>query len=239
MQLVVRVERAHRPTETDVCATAARAVVLLLDDARCQPGGPWAAAVERWRRGRIRKVVRRARAHAWERAQAVDGVTLTGVASAGEDRPQRRVPADDEASADPRAAPAAPEVRAIVPGPTDAVPLEIARLQVRGLDLDDPYRSTLADAAAVRPGVVVALAPIEAFSTGKKAAAAGHAAQLAAEAMAIGRREAWAHAGYPVVCIQPETERWERLRARAAIVVSDAGFTEVAPGTVTAIAQWV
>lgn len=211
MQLVVRVERADPPTERAACAAAAPAVAALLADGRSQPGGPWAPLVERWLQGRIRKVVRRARAHAWERAHAVDGVTV----------------AADGA-----------EVRALVPGPTDDVPLEIARLQIRGLHLDTADRVPHADATAAHPAIVVALAPLEAFSTGKQAAASGHAAQLALGAMRPERRHRWAEARFPVVVTHPDGTAWQRLRRTAPVVVADAGFTEVEPGTVTAVAHW-
>ena len=253
MQLVVRVERHRPPTESEVCATAARAVVALLSDPRSQPGGEWADAVARWRSGRIRKVVRRARAHAWERAHDIAGVTVTDLATSTDldspaaiDRADRGAIADRNAIAKADSATVAAveqdgvrcEVRAFVPGPTDAVPIEVSRLQIRGLDLTDPDRLASVDADAVAPALVVALAPLESFSTGKKAAAAGHAAQLASEAMTEGRVRQWADAGWPVVCIQPGAASWDRLCEVAPVVVADAGFTEVAPGTVTSVALW-
>lgn len=211
MQLVVRAEKNARPAESAACAAAAVAVVTLLDDERAQPGGPWAAAIQRWLEGRIRKVTRRARAHAWEVAQRVDGVTVEVDGA---------------------------EVRAYVPGPRDSVPLEVARLQIRGLDLEDPERFTVAPLEGATVGVVIALAPLDPFTSGKKAAAAGHAAQLAAAAMDGERRRRWREAGYPVTIVHPPLGDWTELVRSAPVAIADAGFTEVEPGTVTATATW-
>lgn len=211
MQLVVRAEKDARPSESAACAAAAVAVVTLLDDERALPGGPWADAIERWLEGRIRKVTRRARAHAWEVAQRVDGVTVEVDGA---------------------------EARAYVPGPRDAVPAELARLQIRGLDLEDPDRIAIAPPRAASVGLVIALAPLDPFTSGKKAAAAGHAAQLAAAAMDDERRRRWRDAGYPVTIVHPSTVDWRQVVCAAPVAVADAGFTEVEPGTVTATASW-
>src|ERR1700730_14131796 len=74
MQIACRVERGDPPTHSAVCATAATAVVLLLHDERCAPGGDWHPAVDRWLTGRFRKHARRARGSSWERVQALPGV---------------------------------------------------------------------------------------------------------------------------------------------------------------------
>lgn len=211
MQLVVRVERAAPPGESAACAAAARAVVGVLGDDRAGPGGPWEPMIARWLRGRIRKVARRARAHAWEAAQQLDGVTAR-VGGA--------------------------EVRAFVPGPTDAVPLALSRLQIRGLVLDDPDRREEAGSTDGQGDLVIALAPLDGYTSGKKVAAAGHAAQLALAAMGEDRARLWAGDDHPVTILHPSKRRWGDLLATVPVVVADAGFTEVDPGTVTAIAWW-
>ena len=76
MQVALRYDKADLPDEDLVAATAARAVVTLLADHRARDGD-WSEAVRRWRDGRIRKLVRRARGVRWEHAQAVPGVTVT------------------------------------------------------------------------------------------------------------------------------------------------------------------
>ena len=67
--------------------------------------GEWHDEVQRWLDGRIRKVARRARGSKWDAAAALPGVTVVHHGAS---------------------------VRAFVPGPTDAVPPQIAKLQVAG-----------------------------------------------------------------------------------------------------------
>ena len=70
---------------------------------------------------------------------------------------------------------------------------------------------------------------------GKAMAQAGHAAQLAAEAFALGP---WREADRPgAVRVTGDEETWTALCARDdAVAVADAGLTQVAPGTVTVLA---
>lgn len=210
MQLVVRVEKSCPPTHTEVCEATAAAVAALLADPRAAAGGEWYPRVRRWTAGRIRKHARRARGAAWARASRLDGVTV------------------ERGSA---------QVRAFVPGPVDQVPRDLARLQLSGLDLDDPAPR---HAVAVEAGgpVVVSLRSADRLTTGKAAAAAGHAAQLAGMAMDPARLEAWVSAGFGVAVEHVEQARWAELCDTAPVVVADAGFTEVDPGTVTATARW-
>lgn len=210
MQLVVRVERADPPTHTAVCELAAAATVRFLTDERSRPGGEWAPAVQRWIAGRIRKHVRRARGAAWARVQALDGLTVAGEGA---------------------------EVRVFVPGALDAVPADIARLQLEGLELADPHRR--ARIAPVPGGaLVVSICPQPPLPTGKAAAAAAHAAQLAAGRMAAARLAVWSSAGFPVLVEHPDPVAWAERRRDAPVEIVDAGFTVVAPNTTTAVARW-
>jgi peptidyl-tRNA hydrolase len=209
MQLVVHVPKSLPPDHDAACRAAARAVVGLLDDERAAPGGEWYPAVRRWNDGRIRKHVRRARGSAWQRAAALPGSTVTDAGA---------------------------EVRAFVPTSTDEVPAEIAKLQLQGLDLARPDTPRPDDRHP--DGVVVSLSADPVLPTGKAAAAAGHAAQLAWMQMDDDRRHRWRDRGFAVVVEHPELPQWEELVAAAQVVVRDAGFTVVAPGTVTALARW-
>jgi hypothetical protein len=210
MQLVGRVERTAPPTRTAVCAAAGVAVVRLLADDRAQPDGEWFPRVQRWTDGAIRKHFRRARGIAWERIEALPGVT-----------------AEVEGA----------EVRALVPGPLDELPPEVAKLQLSGSELDDPDAVPAVDPVPGGP-VVVSISPEPFLPLGKAAAAAGHAAQLAGLRMPARRLAAWYHAGFPVVVEHPDAARWRQLRREAQVAVLDAGLTEVAPGTCTATARW-
>ncbi len=210
LQLVARVEAGARPGIADLTTAAAVAVVRLLADARSGPGGPWGPAVDRWEAGTIRKLVRRARGAAWERAAALEGVTVShGTAS----------------------------VHAVVPRPARPLPPVLDRLQVTGLAAEGPrppvWRST--------PGwygVRVALTPEGDLTAGKLAAQAGHASHLAWRSMGSARRDRWARAGLAVEVAFPTSVTWLELGKGAPVAVRDAGFTETAPGQLTALAWW-
>jgi peptidyl-tRNA hydrolase len=68
------------------------------------------------------------------------------------------------------------------------------------------------------------------MTTGKAAAQCGHAAHLLLRA-----RGAWPGLRVRVV----DADEWSRAVAEADVVVRDGGFTEVAPGTMTAVARLV
>lgn len=118
MQLAVLVDKAHPASHIAACEAAARAVVALLDDPRAVEG-EWRDAVEHWRDGRIRKLVRRARGVRWDDVQQLPGVTVV----------QGRAAA-----------------RAFVPGPVEPLPRPLAKLQVGGTELPDDTASTSLDA---------------------------------------------------------------------------------------------
>lgn len=125
MQVAVRADRTNPASEVDTAEAAARAVVALLDDPRSRGAGEWASAVEHWRDGRIRKLVRRARGVRWTEAQGLPGITVE----------------QGDAAA-----------RAFVPGPVRPLPPELAKMQVEGTNLPDDHQST-SDTALVRIGV--------------------------------------------------------------------------------------
>jgi peptidyl-tRNA hydrolase len=111
LTLVLRVEKAERPGQTDALETAARAVLAILADERSVGEGEWAEAMRGWQDARIRKVVRRARGAEWRRAEALPGITVAGGTAV---------------------------VRVFPPVPLDEVPKDLAKLQVTGTDLEDP-----------------------------------------------------------------------------------------------------
>jgi len=210
MQFVVRVEKQNSPTHRAVCEATAMACVSLLNSAESDHQ-EWGAAVVRWQRGRIRKLVRRARGAAWANVQDVAGVTVA----------HRGV-----------------EVRAFVPCATDSIPRDLAKLQVSGLDLS---KEDLLPCVDLPDTVIASVTPDPELSTGKAAAAAAHAAQLCWLDMAVndrGRMREWEATGWEVVVEQPDAKRWAELKSIARVVVVDAGFTEIAPGTTTSMARW-
>jgi peptidyl-tRNA hydrolase len=120
------------------------------------------------------------------------------------------------------------QVRALLPGPVDDVPRTVSRLQIGGTDLEP-------DEPGPPPaGVPVIWVNADLHLTvGKAAAQVGHAAMLYAAARGLTAVPAFA-------VREADGDRWAGLCAAvergAEIAVRDAGFTEVAPGTITCIA---
>ncbi|MFI0450702.1 hypothetical protein [Actinomadura sp. 6N118] len=125
------------------------------------------------------------------------------------------------------------EVRAFVPSPVAEVPPQIAKLQVAGLDLapdEDPKPPP------EPPYAAIALNPDITITTGKAAAQCGHAAQLMLRQAGQPDIEAWL-SGDARIHLTRDVP-WRECVRHATVAVRDGGFTEVPPGTMTAIA-WI
>nr|WP_245981838.1 aminoacyl-tRNA hydrolase [Streptomyces reniochalinae] len=208
MPLVVRIERADPPARTDALQTAARAVLALLSDPRTvEETGAWHARVRQWEERQIRKVVRRARGAEWRRTEPLGGLTVSGHRA---------------------------QVRVFPPIPLDGWPKELARLQVSGTDLAEPGPLPTPDAGTP----VLWLNPGLEMSAGKAMAQAGHGAQLAWWRLEPAARAAWRASGFPLA-VRParDTAHWHDLTTAGLPLVQDAGFTEVAPGSCTVVAE--
>ncbi len=220
MPLILRMERDAVPPRSALLEAAGAAAVALCLDERSHPGGPWYPEVVPWVAGRIRKVARRARGAQWHAVTELPGVTV-----------------------EHRGA----QVRALLPWLVTDTPRTVTRLQVGGTDVaaDDPGPAPLD-----RP--VLWLVPEPAMTAGKAAAQAGHATMLLAALLAGQGRSAeldrWAAEDYRCAVRSATAQQWARLAVgeeprrawweRGVLVVRDAGFTEVTPGTVTVAAQW-
>ncbi len=233
MPVVLRIERDEPPGRTPMLEAAAAAAVGVCLDPRAEPGGEWHDDVAAWVGGRIRKVARRARGAHWAAVQALPGMTVAvgGTAVGGTAVGGTAVGGVAVGGA---------EVRALVPGRVVETPKEVSRLQITGSDLpaDEP--------GPPPPGIpVLWLNPAIEMSAGKAAAQVGHATMLLASLLPD--VSAWAADGFRVAVRTPTRERWAELhpgddlpgawRSRGIVVVRDAGFTEIAPGTVTVLAQ--
>jgi hypothetical protein len=203
MPVVLRLERPPA-ARTPVLEAAARAALAVCLDDRARPDGEWHDAVTTWVDARIRKIARRARGAHWAAVQELPGVTVT-------------VGSGDSTA----------EVRALLPGPVDAVPKVVARLQIGGTDLPDD------DPGPPPPGVpVIWLNGALGMTVGKAAAQVGHASMLDAAARGL--------VTVPPYAVRTASrDRWAELcrsvERGEAVAVRDAGFTEVAPGTITVI----
>lgn len=247
LPLVVRIEKTAPPTRTDALEAAARAVLVMLADERSAGDGEWAQAMRDWQDARIRKVVRRARGAEWRKASLLPGITVGGPAASDPGRGEAvavavasapgpgegGAPASDPGPAEgPVFAPYA-EVRVFPPIPLDGWPKELAKLQVSGTHLDDPGAPPAADPAAP----VLWLSPDLDMSAGKAMAQAGHGAQLAWWELSDSDRKAWREAGFPLAVRTADATRWRELTGSGLPLVQDAGFTEIAPGSATVVAD--
>jgi peptidyl-tRNA hydrolase len=125
------------------------------------------------------------------------------------------------------------EVRVFPPVPLDGWPKDLARLQVSGTELDDPEPPAEPDLAAP----VLWMSPEVEMSAGKAMAQAGHGAQLAWWELPDEERAAWRDAGFPLAVRTAAPARWRELTGSGLPLVRDAGFTEIAPGSCTVVAD--
>jgi peptidyl-tRNA hydrolase len=211
MPLVLRIERASPPARTPLLEAAAGAALAVCLDSRAAPGGEWHDEVASWVGGRIRKISRRARGAHWAAVESLPGVTVTV----------------DGAS-----------VRALVPGLVAQVPRAVSRLQISGTEL--PFDSP---GAPLPGGSVVWLNPGVELTVGKAAAQVGHATMILAAALPAAALSEWQADGFRTAVRVATRRQWAVLLAsgvdadRSTVLVRDAGFTEVDPGTVTCAAQ--
>ncbi|MEU6642023.1 peptidyl-tRNA hydrolase [Saccharomonospora sp. NPDC046836] len=215
MPVVLRMEKAEPPSRTPLLEAAATAALAVCLDERAAEGGEWHEPVRTWLAGHIRKVARRARGAHWRAVQDLPGVTVE-VAGA--------------------------QARALLPCRVADLPKEVARLQVSGSDLplDEP-----GPAPADLPRLL--LNPEITMTVGKAAAQVGHGTMLLAALLDKDDLASWRDRGFRCAVRPATPAEWARLyptdpaaawRDRTVVVVRDAGYTEIAPGTVTVLAQW-
>lgn len=219
LQLLLRMERDRPPSWHRALAMAATASAAICLDPRAEPGGEWHDAVRDYCAGHIRKVTRRGRGAQWEATADLPGLTL--------------IDGDTQ-------------VRALLPGRVQELDKRVGKLQVGGTDVErDP------EPTDVPEGILeIWLSPQPIMTLGKAMAQTGHAGMIAAALLLDDqpRLNIWIEAGLPAVARRASAGRWAELSAAVAddgrawtgeslSAVRDAGFTEVAPGTVTAISR--
>ncbi|WP_406206527.1 peptidyl-tRNA hydrolase [Kitasatospora sp. NBC_01560] len=207
LPLLVRLERDTPPGRTDALETSARAVLTLLADPRVTE------ADGEWAE----------RVAAWEDARIRKVVRR---ARGGEWRRAGELPGITVAGQEA-------EVRVFPPIPLDGWPKELAKLQVSGTDLEET-----GPVAAPAPGLpVLWLNPELDMSAGKTMAQTGHAAQLAWWRLDDAQRKEWVESGFALAVRTASPEAWAELVVSGLPLVKDAGFTEIAPGSCTVVAD--
>ncbi len=208
MPLVLCVPKAQPPPRSSLLEAAAAATVALCLDERSGPGGEWEHHLRAWTAGRIRKVARRARGSHWDAAEQVEGTTV-GVGGT--------------------------LARALVPGRVGDLSSRITRLQIGGTDLEHDEPGAPGDGVPVL-WIDSALE----MTVGKAAAQVGHAAMMLAGAMTAEQCEDWATGGFHCSVRDADPVRWQQVRSQvdgvSSVAVRDAGYTEVAAGSMTVVA---
>jgi peptidyl-tRNA hydrolase len=125
------------------------------------------------------------------------------------------------------------EVRVHPPVPLDEWPADLARLQVGGTELADSTPPSAPDPA--RP--VLWLTPLLEMTAGKAMAQVGHGVQLLWWATDGAIRDRWVADGLALAVRTASAARWGRLLDAGLPVVSDGGFTEIEPGSLTVVAE--
>lgn len=207
MQIVLNIPKSEPPARTSLLEASARAVVSVCLDPRAVTDAGWREGLIGWYDHLIRKVTRRARNKQWEDVQQLPGVTVEVAGTLA---------------------------RALVPSSVADIPDEVRKLQIKGTELKkDPQATAPVDDAVA----LIALNAGLDMSAGKAAAQAGHGSMLLAAAMDVPEVLAWAESGFQLQVRDVPEEEFRRLAGlERAVVVRDAGFTEVAPDSMTVVA---
>lgn len=135
----------------------------------------------------------------------------------------------------------AAQVRALIPGPVAPLPPQVKKLQVGGTQFPRQQDAQPQDAV-----VTVELTPAVDLSTGKAAAQAGHAAQLAYERLSTETADgdtdvaktlaAWRQDGFRIRVQLPTQQQWAATDRPVRVI--DAGLTEISGQAETSRAFW-
>ncbi|MHA2789716.1 peptidyl-tRNA hydrolase [Corynebacterium sp. S7] len=125
------------------------------------------------------------------------------------------------------------QARAFISSAVSEVPAAISKLQIQGTDVPagdedqfNPQFPTIAVDASLQ------------MTAGKAAAQVGHASMLFAAALPTEEAVAWSQQGFPLNVVEISGEEFREFIAHdSAVLVRDAGFTEVAPDSITVAAR--
>lgn len=237
MPIVLHVDKASPPPRSRLLAAAARAAVGVCLDPRVSSDPKWSEPLLAWYDANIRKVVRRARGAKWRATHELPGVTV------------------EETNSDGTVVAFA---RAFLPTAVSAVPEVLNKLQITGADL--PSEAEVGPAPAGASYAKITLDAGLGMTVGKAAAQAAHAAQVLAAVLPCDVALQWVGQGAPLIVREVNPADFARCReaidasaatrrtrwlslsedsGRPRAVIRDAGHTEVAPGSATAIAEWM
>lgn len=206
MQIALHIPKNNPPLRHDLLAAAAQAVVGVCLDERAGQDGAFWEGIRNWYGHRIRKIARRARNSGWNNVQVLAGVTVS----------------HGTASA-----------RAFVPSAVEAVDPLIGKLQIGNTDVPAVDYADIPVREVPTLYVDVALS----MSAGKAAAQVGHASMLLAAHMSLEEARAWAATGFDLQVRGVDAATFKEICAQpGAVAVQDAGFTEVAPDSITVCA---
>ncbi|MGP6174409.1 aminoacyl-tRNA hydrolase [Corynebacterium sp. A21] len=208
MQIALHIPKATPPRRDELLEAAAIAVVKVCLDPRVSTDPEFRSGLENWYDHLIRKVTRRARNKNWEVAQTVPGVTVE-VGSA--------------------------QARAFLPSAVSEVPPELRKLQISGTELPESESRELPVEGGELPRVYIDAGL--AMTTGKAAAQVGHASMLLAANQNFEWVRRWAEHDFALHVLEIDSVLFHTLaQAPEAVAVHDAGFTEVAPDSMTVFA---
>ncbi|MGC0423459.1 peptidyl-tRNA hydrolase [Embleya sp. AB8] len=207
LPLVAHIEKDEPPGRTDALEAAARAVLVLLADERAADPD-----------GEWHDVV-----EAWQ------GHRIRKVVRRARGGEWRRASALPGITVAVRTA----EVRVYPPIPLDGWPKDLAKLQVSGTDLAEPA----APPAALPGQPVLWVNPTLEMTAGKAMAQVGHGSHIAWMQLDQAARKEWAARDFDLAVRVAEPRAWPALTTSGRPVVRDAGFTEIAPGSCTVVAD--
>lgn len=247
IQILVHMPKSSPPAWHAALGLSAAGCAALCLDSRAEPGGEWFEAVERYCDGHIRKVTRRGRGAQWEATATLPGLTVAH----GETTVRILVPG--------LVTEVDKSVAKLQVGGTDFPTLDEPSVVCALPEAEVEHPADASgdrspdDAMVPLLTVYVPGEDVVHMTAGKLMAQTGHAGMLGAALLADHDAQAalaWRDAGCPTLVQRTDVADWAPLMACVAdpltawseyrlIAVRDAGFTEIDPGTVTAVAHLI
>lgn len=205
------VEETADFNEQELAEALSIAVLNFLDAAKENP--EWSAAVSRWKQGRIRKILRRARNARWTKLEDEAGLTTVtnGIS-----------------------------VRVFVPSAMDSIPANIKKCQVSGLNVNPKIHMANPDEACLTISINSALDMSAAKAAVACAHVAQLMSEQMSDSAYLGWKKSGFSVAieYLDVTYFNEFQSPVDIDEVADVVIHDGGLTEVEPGSITAVGFW-